>query len=237
VNALPPPRADDTPIDSTEPTRPGDVLALTGERPANDDNEDSCPIEISVDEGWEGDPSAPSFFVVGGPPSVLRKPRGSLLVTQAHGVIKRIHEDRLILGTPGSSANEITVGYRLPASVDLRALVGRRVRLTLEQERQSGGRCGQTFTIATRDDRVWLVARHGGVGEVSHGIGGVLAHVTSSANDGGPLVVALPDLQHIVAPAGETRMRIGASRYVAEFVSRDPSGYVAYIIADDALWH
>jgi hypothetical protein len=153
-------------------------------------------------------------------------------------MVKRIQEDLLILGTPGSCANEVTVGYHLPASIDLRPLVGRRVRLTLDEEEDPcGGRCEQTLTVRTHDDRVWLIARWGVILYASHLLGTAVVCLTLSPDEAGPLVVATPELHHAVAPGGEARMRIGLARYVIELLSRDASGHAAYFIADASLWH
>ncbi len=221
--------------DSSEVTRPGDVLALTGERGANDD--EVLPVELFLEDGWDDESPALSFFIIGGPPSVVRMHYWGGVVTQAHGVVKRVEEDVVILGTPGSSSHEIQLGYRLPASLDLRPLIGRRVRLTLEEAPPSGGLTAQTLTIRTADDHVWLVARFGGVPGIEYRIGEAEVLVFLSARDDGPLLVATPDLQHSVAPGEEALIAIGASRYAVELVWRDDAGCAAYFIADDRLWH
>jgi hypothetical protein len=221
--------------DSSEVTRPVDVLALSGELGANDD--DVWPVELFLEDAWDDTSPDLSFFLVGGPPSVVRIQQGLGVLTQAQGVVKRIEEDRVLLGTPGSRSHEISLGYRLPASLDLRPLVGRRVRVMLEEEPPSGGRTGQTLTIRTADDRVWLVARCGATQDVVHSLGGAAVRATLSSDEDGPLVVALKDDLHLVAPGGDMRMSVGVSRYVVELVSRDDSGCAAYFIADDLLWH
>jgi hypothetical protein len=95
----------------------------------------------------------------------------------------------------------------------------------------------QTLTISTQDGRVWLIARHGSARDLTHALGGGEVRVMLSQRDGGPLVVAPPDLQHIVAPGGEAHLRVGKQRFVVELVSRDASGRAAYFIADELLWH
>jgi hypothetical protein len=222
-----------------ETTHPLDGPALVKTPAANDDDYGwSVDVFVEADGEHENEPGPLSFFIAGAEPSVVRMQRARRLATQAQGLVKRIDEERVILGTPGSSTNEITVGYRLPASLDLRPLVGRRVCVALEEEEPpSGGRSWQTLTMRAPDDRVWLVARYGEVHEVTHSFGAAVVRVTLSPNDGGPLVVAPPEVQHIVAPGGEARMRVGASRYVVELVSRNESGCAAYFIADDRLWH
>ena len=68
-------------------------------------------------------------------------------------------------------------------------------------------------------------------------LAGAEVRVSLSPKDGGPLVVAPPDLQHIVAPGGDARMTVGRQRFVVEHVCRDGAGRTAYFIADELLWH
>jgi hypothetical protein len=222
-------------------TRPGDVLALSGERSAHGDDEEVFPLEDFLEDGWDDgwdDDGALRFFVHGAAPDVLRmRHLGGGLVTQAQGTVKRIEEDRLLLGTPGRASPEIALGYRVPASLDLRPLIGRRVQVRLEDASSPDGRATQVLTLRTLDGRVWLVARSGVTDDVVHALGSAEVRLSLAPSGGGPLVVAAPDLEHIVAPGGEARLRIGGLRYVAELVWRDASGWAEYFIADDRLWH
>jgi len=218
-------------------TRPGDVLALSGERIARDGDDDVLPLEDFLDDGWD-DEGALRFFVGGAAPDVIRMRHvGGGLVTQTQGIVKRIEEDRLLLGTPGRNSHEVTLGYRVPASLDLRPLIGRRVQVRLEDAPSPDGRPAQALTLRTLDGRVWLVARSGVTQSVAHALGGAEVRLSLAPSGGGPLVVAAPDLQHIVVPGGEARLRIGGARYVAELVARDAWGWADYFIADERLWH
>jgi hypothetical protein len=225
--------AKDTLDQFEEATVPGDVLALSGERAAG--GYDVLPSDLLLEDGWE-DPSAPVSFSIGGrAPSVLRMPRGRACVTQAQGRVKRVLEDIIVLGTPGTATCDASMAYRLPASIDLRPLLGRRVRLTLEEPTGSNG--GQTAVVRTLDDHVWLVAQYGALDDVTHAVGGATVRLTLSPKEGGPLVVSTPELRHIVAPGGDARLRIDGWRYVAELVSRDRLRRAACVIADERLWH
>jgi hypothetical protein len=217
-----------------EITKRRDVLAMSRERDLRDD--ESWPVDVEFDDAWE-EPAPVGFVIAGEEPAVVRLRRGRSIVTEAHGVVKRIDEDRLLLGTPGIASHEVFLSYRLPASVDLRGLVGRRVRLTLVDEPALGGGPSQTLTVSTLDGRVWLIARHGGARDVTHTLDGSVVRVSLSQKDGGPLVVAPPHLQHIVAPGGDARMTVGKHHFVVELVSRDDAGHAAYFIADELLWH
>lgn len=209
------------------------------------DGGDSGPVAIALEESWldetwdsldAGDPSL-SFDIEGDRLAVHTAHRTRGTVTEAQGIVKRIEEDRILLGTPGLSTDVAVVRYRLPASLDLRALVGRRVRISLVEAPGPGLRRAQTLTIRTGDDRVWLVARSGPVNDVAHTLAGCVVRVSFSPADGGPLVVSPPDVRHIVGAGSEVRLRLGAARFVVELVSRDLAGCGAYFIADDLLWH
>lgn len=223
--------------DSSEITWPIDRLALAAARAQNDD--DVFPVDLFVDERWDDEEIAvPAFYVLGGPPSVTRMTRGLGKVTQARGIVKHIEEDRIVLGTPGICTSEVSVGYHLPASVDVRPLIGRRVRVTLEEEPLPKLRTEQTLTIrAAATDHLWLAARHDADGEATHAIGGKLVRVTCSPNAGGPLVVDAGDVHRIVPPRGEARLVLEGARYVVELAPRDGAGGVSYFIADERLWH
>jgi hypothetical protein len=224
-----------------------DDLELADELVEDDEEEDegSGPVAIALDEAWldetwdsldAGEPAL-RFDIDGDRLAVHRTQRTRGTLTEATGIVKRIQEDRLLLGTPGLSSEVAVVGYTLPASVDLRALIGRRVRISLVEEPGPGGRRGQTLTVRTADDRVWLVARSGPARDVAYTLAGAVVRVSFSPSEGGPLVVSPPQARHIVGAGAEVRLRLGSNSYVVELVSRDPAGCGAYFIADDLLWH
>jgi hypothetical protein len=175
-----------------------------------------------------------AFRIDGEHPSVVRQEGLNALFTEATGLAKRIEEDCLRLGTPGAPVHAVSMMYRLPASIDLRPLVGRRLRLSLVDE--PGPTFGQTLTIGTVDGRVWLVARYGGTDGVTHDIAGARVRVRLSAMEDGPLVVTALDLEHVLGPGSDAPMSIGNRRFVIEHLARD-RGCVAYVIADHSLWH
>jgi hypothetical protein len=218
-----------------EVTQRREALAVSREISSDADGEGWA---VDVDDAWD-EPAPLGFCIDGAHPAVVRLWRDRSNVTEAQGVVKRIEEDRLLLGTPGTCSYEVALSYRLPASVDLRALVGRRVRLTLVDELARGAARvpEQTLTISTQDGRVWLIARQGSARDLTHTLEGGEVRVMLSQKEGGPLVVAPPDLKHIVAPGGEAHLRVGKHRFVVELVSRDDRGRAAYFIADELLWH
>ncbi|HEY8038662.1 MAG TPA: hypothetical protein VIF15_02670 [Polyangiaceae bacterium] len=185
----------------------------------------------------EDDPPGVRFHLEGDPHAVRRYRRGWVCITRGKGVAKRIEEDRLHLGTPGVQQSDAAMDYSLPASIDLRPLVGRRVILGLSEEPLPHGGRGQTLTVQTRDGRVWLVARYGGGGAVAYHMGGLEVRAALSPRHDGPLVVGTPDLQWLVPPGGTAHMKLGISRLVVEHVSRDGAGCGSYLVADRLLWH
>jgi hypothetical protein len=133
------------------------------------------------------------------------------------------------------SSGEISLEFALPLWLDLRQLVGRRVRLTLVHESAPGGGEGQTLTVNTRDGRVWLIAHFGGMQDVAHTIAGTEVRAALSQRPEGPLVVGTPDLQLLVTTDARARMDVGKARLVVDFISRDEAGCAAYVIADETL--
>jgi hypothetical protein len=212
-------------------------------------------IDIDIDDSWDA-PAAEepdlrstwdqeptsgpnavatvAFRIDGEHPAVVRHESTNAAFTEATGLAKRIDEDCVLLGTPGASVHAVSMMYRLPASIDLRPLLGRRLRLSLVDE--PGPTFGQTLTIGTLDGRVWLVARYGGTDGVTHDLAGARVRVRLSPKEYGPLVVTALDLEHVLGPGSDAPMSIGNRRFVVEHLARD-RGCVAYLIADQSLWH
>lgn len=198
--------------------------------------DDADAWEDAIPDDDDGDlPFA--FYVAGPPAAVARILVGDRAFARASGVVKRITDAALVLGTPGSPVDEVTVGYRLPASIDLRALVGRRVRVTLDERITEDGIAARTLTIHTAGDRLWLVVFCGEPSDARHAVGDESLRVTMAPREDGPMVVAVKAMRHIVPAGGETRIAVGDRRFAAELVAREESGSVAYYVVDDALWH
>ncbi len=151
------------------------------------------------------------------------------LISSAEGVAKEIEECRLWLGE--RSDREIALCYRLPSSIDLRPLVGRRLRVTLVREPAPEGAVGQTLTITDGDGRVWMVAHFGGAQGISHKLGDHEVRAALSQRWEGPLVIGRPELQWLVAPGERARLD---DRFMIHFVARTAE-CAAYVIADKSL--
>jgi hypothetical protein len=150
------------------------------------------------------------------------------------GRVKHLDEERLDIGTPGFRTALASLCYHLPASIDLRPLVGRKVRLVVGAV-QSPTTRGRLLTIHDDREGVWLVAHHGS-NPLWQNVDGVDLSVAAWPELGGLLVVGPPGQTCVVEPGASTRIRCGASRYVVELVSLE-RGAAAYVIADERLWH
>ena len=91
------------------------------------------------------------------------------LIRSAEGIADRDDGERLWLA---SHAEDTALRYTLPASIDLRPLVGCRLRVTLLREPSPCGTVGQVLTLTGEAGRVWLLARHGGPETVVHNVEG-----------------------------------------------------------------
>jgi hypothetical protein len=175
-----------------------------------------------IDESWDRAEPPPVSFAI-----EPHRERGAR-VSFAEGIVRHVDEERLDIGTPGFRAEQASLEYHLPASLDLRPLVGRRVRVEVAQ--------GKTLTICGDTGRLWLVA-HYGRDTFWQSVGGVDLCVSVS-KDAEVMHVAGPaGQQYIVECGGSARISWGARAWVVEFVSFRESGEAAYFIADASLWH
>jgi hypothetical protein len=175
-----------------------------------------------IDEGWDRAELPPVSF------AIEPHREGRTRVSSVEGIVKHVDEERLDIGTPGFREERAFLDYHLPASLDLRPLVGRRVRVEIAQ--------GKTLTICGDTGRLWLVA-HYGRDAFWQSVGGVDLCVSISRDAEQMLVVGPSGQQHVVECGGSARITWGARAWVVEFVSYDESGEAAYFIADASLWH
>ena len=175
-----------------------------------------------IDEGWECAELPPVSFAI----EPHRDDRAH--VSCVEGIVKHVDEERLHLGTPGFRREHAFLEYHLPASLDLRPLVGRRVRVEVAQRR--------TLSICGDNGRLWLVAHHGR-DAFWQSVGGVDLCVTVSKVAEGMLVVGPSGRQQVVEPGGSARISWGSRAWVVELVSYGEAGEAAYFIADACLWH
>jgi hypothetical protein len=175
-----------------------------------------------LEEGWDSAELPPVSFAI--------EPHGEdrARVSLVEGIVKHVDEERLDIGTPGFREERASLEYHLPASLDLRPLVGRRVRVEIAQ--------GKTLTICGDTGRLWLVAHHGR-DAFWQSVGGVDLCVSISSDAEELLVVGPSGAQYVVECGGSARIAWGARAWVVEFVSHGESGEAAYFIADASLWH
>ncbi|HEX8792072.1 MAG TPA: hypothetical protein VF765_14050 [Polyangiaceae bacterium] len=175
-----------------------------------------------IDDGWDpAEMPAVSFAI---------EPRRatSARLSRAEGVVKHVDEERLHIGTPGFRNEHAQLEYHLPASLDLRPLVGRRVHVEIAQ--------GRTLTIWGDTGRLWLVA-HRGRDAFWQSVGGFDLCVSISKEAEEMVVVGPGGQSHILRCGESARITCGSRSWIVELVAYYEPGEGAYFIADASLWH
>jgi len=158
-----------------------------------------------------------------------REPARRGWLTVAEGRVDEVGEHHLVL------EDEVTLTFVLPQALDLRPLRGARVKLALADEPAADGPRAQTLSISDAQGRVRLIARYGPAGQ-THLIGRARVRTAVSQRPDGPIAFGTEKLQYVVHVGGRVRVREGEGEYVVHFVARTAYDYVAYVIADRALW-
>jgi hypothetical protein len=178
------------------------------------------------------------------PPSVRLGPGGAL-TRVVEGVVRRVHAADICLFAPASAVpgrvEEVHVRHELPASLDLRPLVGRAVRVTTVYAEVGASRPDSTLTVADETGRVWLIARSGTVDGASHALsrepGAPVLHAALSQRPAGPLVIGTAALQWLVPMGKPGVLHLpDGSVLRAVLVSRSLEGTASYVIADARLF-
>jgi hypothetical protein len=157
------------------------------------------------------------------------------------GIVRRVEAGCIWLGAGRARATETGVRHEVPSQVQLQALVGLSVRVTIVCERwmdDGEERVDRTFTVSSEDGYVWLIARSGTVHGVTHSMGnGSVLHAALSQRPQGPLVIGTAELQWLVSPgqAATLPMPNGSSLRVL-LVERQPNGRASYVLADPSLF-
>jgi hypothetical protein len=162
----------------------------------------------------------------------VHPPRRKTSITAAEGRVTSIADGRLWL-THGNAAS---LKFSLPRSIDLHALVDRRVRMTLRNEPLANGPISQLLTIADADGRARLIAHYGPVQGQVHSLGTMDVCASLSQRQGGPMIFGTSLLQCVVFAGEEVTIHDGTSSYVMHFVARMVAGYAAYVIVERSLW-
>lgn len=182
-----------------------------------------------IDEQWVTAQQPPLGF------ALEREGRQSS-VPFVEGVVRHVDEERVDIGTPGFRAAFATLAYHLPASLDLRPLLGRRVQIEHERRSRPDGQIEDTLTIRDHAGRLWLVA-HVGQSPFWQNVGGVDVSLSIS-NDVQELRVAgTPGRDHLLQSGEYARVPCGRQELVAELVDCSETGQAAYFLADASLWH
>jgi hypothetical protein len=182
-----------------------------------------------IDEQW----------VIAEPP-----PLGFALEQEGHpsfvpfveGIVRHVDEERLDIGTPGFRAAFASLAYHLPASLDLRPLLGQRVWIEHERRRRPDGEIEETLIVRGRDGRLWLVA-HVGQSSVWQNVEGVDVSLSVSKDAQELRVAGSPGRDQLLQSGEYARVPCGRRDLVAEFVECSETGEAAYFLADASLWH
>jgi hypothetical protein len=182
---------------------------------------------------WRCVEAIPSIaFSLDGPAQLARtrsSPPSSEWLAVAEGRVVAVDDCRVVLD------HGATLVYALAPRVDLRPLVGTRVAITLSDEPAVTGPRAQLLTIAHPGGDVRLLARFGPAGLV-HTLGGSHVRAALSQRPGGPMVIGTDRLQYVVRMGERVRFRVQTGEFVVRYLARTAYDYVAYVVAEDALW-
>jgi hypothetical protein len=161
--------------------------------------------------------------------SAVRGRRNRGWLTVAEGLVDDVGEHQLVLD------DDVTLAFVLPPRIDLRPLRGTHVKLALDDEPPGAGPRAQMLTVADLGGHTRLIARFGQAGR-SHALGAMRVRTALSQRPDGPMAFGTDQLQYVVHVGQHVRVREPAGEFVMHFVARTSFDYVAYVIADAALW-
>jgi hypothetical protein len=153
-------------------------------------------------------------------------------ISTAEGVVARAAGDLVKI----DGDVPVSLRHTLPPVLELCALLGRRVRVTLVHVATIDGAVTQTLTIAGTDAKPLLIAHAGAVRGNAHTLGKLAVFVALSQRPGGPMVFGTSRVQSLVRAGDHVRVRDEDDNvYVMHFASRGHSD-ARYTIADESLW-
>ena len=155
-----------------------------------------------------------------------------LSIHTAEGRASAIESGRIWL----TDGDAVSLQFDLPERIDLRPLVGSRLRVTLCNEPLLFGPMGQLLTIADDQGRVKLVAHFGTADGEAHSLGTMNVRVALSQRSRGPIVFGTSQLQCAVHVGEHVAVRDANGEFIMHFVARTAAGYAAYVIVDRSLW-
>jgi hypothetical protein len=154
-------------------------------------------------------------------------------ISTAEGIVAKV--ERSLVWIDGDSF--VSLRHSLPASFELSALLGRRVRVTLLHVASLEAGLTQTLTIAGSDGKVLAIGHAGEARGISHTLGGLHVYVALSQRPGGPMVFGTSRLQSLVRQGDHIRVRQhdDDDGYVLQFESRR-GREATYAIGAEDLW-
>ncbi len=151
-------------------------------------------------------------------------------VSTAEGVIERVERGAIRIGD-----SRALLRHSIPASFEMSALLGRRVRVTLLHVVAVDSGLAQTLTVTGVDGELLLVAHAGEVRSIAHRLGDLQVYVALSQRPGGPMVFGTARVQAIVREKDHLRVRDDDETYVLQFESRAGNS-ATYAIGREELW-
>jgi hypothetical protein len=180
---------------------------------------------------WKCVEAAPAIlFSIEGLSAVRgREPGRRSWITLAEGRVEDVSDHHLALD------DDVTLAFVLPPEIDLTPLRGQDVKLSLSDEPDGGAPRAQMLSIADDAGALRLFARFGPAGKV-HSIGRSRVRTALSQRRDGPMAIGTEQLQYVLHVGEHVRMREPSGEFVVHFLARTPYDYVAYVIAEKALW-
>lgn len=158
-------------------------------------------------------------------------------IATAEGRVASVGDGRLWLVEDGQPLREaFALKFSLPREVDLGALVGERVHVTLCNEPLAGGPMRQLLTLTDHTGRVRMIAHHGTAQGNVHALGATQLRASLSQRAGGPMVFGTSHLQCVVFAGEKVVINDGANAFVMHLVARTAAGNAAYVIVERSLW-
>jgi hypothetical protein len=182
---------------------------------------------------WKLDEASMPFQLDGDLVPTSRTTSRRTWISSAEGGVVRVGESHAWI----AGEHAVALRHTLPDPIDLRALIGRRVRVTLVCSTAPDGSVTQTLTISGDDGRLYLVAHAGHVKGNMHTLGSLSVYVALSQRPGGPMVFGTSRLQSLVRVGDTVKVQDGNDSYVLHFQSRPTNGSASYVIANKELWH
>lgn len=157
-----------------------------------------------------------------------REPGRRGWLTVAEGRVDAVGGHHVVL------EGDVRLAYILPPRIDLRSLLGAYVKLALKDEPPISGPRAQMLTISDPGG-MRLVARFGPAGQAL-AAGSTRVRTALSQRPDGPMAVGTDRLQYVVHVGERVRLRLPSGDFVVQYMARTAYDYVAYVIAEQALW-